>query len=151
MRWTEKGCLECRNHKVSDTKLHYFVLYIWTAHCNQTLVLAHLVTKRPILTKRTDTIFSLCIFPTQSTGPRLIQLVLKPFNWSLNSSTGSFSAKMANFDKTNWYYLFIVYPSDPVNWPQAHSTGPQPIQLVPKNCLLQKSHYRSLKSKNSKT
>ena len=39
---------------------------------------------------------------------------------------------MANFDKTNWYYLFIVYPPNPVKWSQAHSTGPHPIQLVPK-------------------
>ena len=30
------------------------------------------------------------------------------------------------------------------------STGPQPIQLVPKHCFLQISQYRSLKSKNSK-
>merc|ERR1712208_7681 len=38
----------------------------------------------------------------------------------------------------------------PANWSPTHSTGLQPIQLVPKNCLLQKSQYRSLKSKNSK-
>ena len=66
------------------------------------------------------------------TGPQPIQLVLNPFNWSPNSSTGLFSAKMANFDKTNWYYLFIVHPPNPVKWSQAHSTGPHPIQLVPK-------------------
>merc|ERR1712105_322552 len=30
------------------------------------------------------------------------------------------------------------------------STGPQPIQLVPKNCFLQISQYRSLKSKKFK-
>ena len=30
------------------------------------------------------------------------------------------------------------------------STGPQPIQMVPKNCFLQISQYRSLKSKISK-
>ena len=66
------------------------------------------------------------------TGPQHIQLVLNPFNWSPSSSTGLFSAKMANFDKTNWYYLFIVYPPNPVKWSQAHSTGPHPIQLVPK-------------------
>merc|ERR1711936_815296 len=38
----------------------------------------------------------------------------------------------------------------PVNWSPTHSTGPQPIQLVPKNCFLQKSQYWLLKSKNSK-
>ena len=65
-------------------------------------------------------------------GPQPVQLVLNPFNWSPNSSTGLFSAKMANFDKTNWYYLFIVHPPSPVKWSQAHSTGPHPIQLVPK-------------------
>jgi len=64
------------------------------------------------------------------TGPQPIQLVLNPFNWSPNSSTGLFSAKMVNFDKTNWYYLFIVHPPNTVNWSQAHSTGPRLIQLV---------------------
>merc|ERR1712141_544009 len=39
---------------------------------------------------------------------------------------------------------------NPFNWSPTHSTGPQPIQLVPNNCFLQKSQYRSLKSKNSK-
>ena len=182
-RWTGKGSLECQNHEVSDTKHPFFVIYIWTDHCNpfnwspthstgpqsiqlvpkfqywlihcqngqfwqnklilsfhcvspqpsqvvpgsfnwssphstgpQVPVLAYSVPKWPILTKQTDTIFSLCITSTQSSGPRLIQLVLTPFNWSPNSRTGSFSAKMANFDKTNWYYLFIVHPPNPVNW-----------------------------------
>ena len=32
-RWTGKGCLECQNHEVSDTKHHLFVLYIWADHC----------------------------------------------------------------------------------------------------------------------
>ena len=41
------------------------------------------------------------IIITHSTGPQPIQLVLNPFNWSPNSSTGSFSDKTANFDKTN--------------------------------------------------
>ena len=41
------------------------------------------------------------VIVTHSTGPQPIQLVLNPFNWSPNSSTGSFSAKLANFDKTN--------------------------------------------------
>ena len=72
------------------------------------------------------------IFVIHLTGLQPIQLVLNPFNWSPNSSTGLFSAKMANFDKTNWCYLFFVHPPNPVKWSQAHSTGPQSIQLVPK-------------------
>merc|ERR1712208_113730 len=52
--------------------------------------------------------------------------------------------------KTLSIYFRILIQGGPVNWSPTHSTGPQPIQLVPKNCLLQKSQYRSLKSKNSK-
>ena len=143
-RWTGKGSLECQNHEVSDTKHPFFVIYIWTDHCNpfnwspthstgpqsiqlvpkfqywlihcqngqfwqnklilsfhcvspqpsqvvpgsfnwssphstgpQVPVLAYSVPKWPILTKQTDTIFSLCITSIQSSGPRLIQLVPK--------------------------------------------------------------------------
>ena len=43
----------------------------------QVPVLAYSVPKWPILTKQTDTIFSLCITSIQSSGPRLIQLVPK--------------------------------------------------------------------------
>ena len=83
------------------------------------------------------------IIVIHSTGPQPIQLVLNPFNWSPNSSTGLFSAKMANFDKTNWYYLFIVHPPNPVKWSQAHSTGPHPIQLVPmfQYWLIQRQYF----------
>merc|ERR1712208_3393 len=35
--------------------------------------------------------------------------------------------------------------------PPTQSTGPQPIQLVPRHCFLQISQYRSLKSKIQKT
>ena len=55
---TEKSCLECRNHKVSDTKHHYFVSYIWTDHYNP---------------------FNWS--PTHSTGPQSIQLVPKFQYW----------------------------------------------------------------------
>jgi len=173
MRWTGKGCLECQNHEVSDTKHPFFVIYIWTDHCNpfnwspthstgpqsiqlvpkfqywlihcqngqfwqnklilsfhcvspqpsqvvpgsfnwssphstgpQVPVLAYSVPKWPILTKQTDTIFSLCITSTQSSGPRLIQLVLTPFNWSPNFSSGLYNIKInkgiKRKDKISW-------------------------------------------------
>merc|ERR1712055_528367 len=52
--------------------------------------------------------------------------------------------------KTKCIYFRILLLGGPVNWSPTHSTGPQPIQLVPKNCFLQKSQYRSLKSKRLK-
>ena len=168
-RWTGKSSLECQNHEVSDTKHPFFVIYIWTDHCNpfnwspthstgpqsiqlvpkfqywlihcqngqfwqnklilsfhcvspqpsqvvpgsfnwssphstgpQVPVLAYSVPKWPILTKQTDTIFSLCIPPTQSSGPRLIQLVLTPFNWSPNFSSGLSNIKINKVDHVAW-------------------------------------------------
>merc|ERR1711863_188870 len=52
--------------------------------------------------------------------------------------------------KTKSIYFRILFLGGPVNWSPTHSTGPQPIQLVPKNCFLQKCQYRSLKSKKFK-
>merc|ERR1712208_129139 len=52
--------------------------------------------------------------------------------------------------KTKCIYFRILLLGGPVNWSPTYSTGPQPIQLVPKNSFLQKSQYLSLKSKNSK-
>ena len=49
------------------------------------------------------------------------------------------------YKKTKSIYFLIFLLGGPVNWSPTHSTGPQPIQLVPKNCFLQKSQYRSLK------
>merc|ERR1711863_161048 len=59
-------------------------------------------------------------------------------------------AQIKKNQKTKSIYFQILLLGGPVNWSPTHSTGPQPIQLVPKNCFLQKSQYQSLKSKNSK-
>ena len=59
-------------------------------------------------------------------------------------------AQIKKIQKTKSIYFRILLLGGPVNWSPTHSTGPQPIQLVPKNCFLQKSQYRSLKSKKFK-
>ena len=66
-RWTGKGCLECQNHEVSDTKHPFFVIYIWTDHCNP---------------------FNWS--PTHSTGPQSIQLVPKFQYWLIQCQNGQF-------------------------------------------------------------
>ena len=47
--------------------------------------------------------------------------------------------------KTIYFFNFASWRTFPTQ-----STGPQPIQLVPKHLFLQISRYRSLKSKNFK-
>merc|ERR1712001_247359 len=99
------------------------------------------------------------IFSNFASG-RTSQLVPNPFNWSPAHSTGpqklffteiSVSvAQIKKIKKTKFIYFRILILGGPVNRSPTHSTGLQPIQLVPKNCLLQKSQNRSLKSKNLK-
>merc|ERR1711947_21998 len=88
------------------------------------------------------------------------QLVPNPFNWSPKTVflQKSQYRSLKSKNSKNLVHLFSNFDSgrtsqlvpNPFNWSPKTSTGPQPIQLVPKNCLLQKSQYRSLKSKNSK-
>ena len=97
------------------------------------------------------------------------QLVPNPLNWSPNTVFYRYlSIGHSNKKKSPFIFEFCLWedPPHPVNWspthstgPQTihlvpkpfnwspnHSTGPQPIQLVPKNCFLQISQYRSLKT-----
>ena len=101
-RWTGKGCLECQNHEVSDTKHPFFVIYIWTDHCNP---------------------FNWS--PTHSTGPQSIQLVPKFQYWLIQCQNGQFWQNKLILS----FHCASPQPSQVVqgsfNWSSPHSTGPQ--------------------------
>merc|ERR1711947_48146 len=52
--------------------------------------------------------------------------------------------------KTKSIYFRILLLGGPVNWSPTHSTGPQPIQLVPKNCFYRNLSIGRSNQKNSK-
>ena len=117
-RWTGKGCLECQNHEVSDTKHPFFVIYIWTDHCNP---------------------FNWS--PTHSTGPQSIQLVPKFQYWLIQCQNGQFWQNKLILS----FHCASPQPSQVVpgsfNWSSPHSTGPQiPVlaHLLPKRSNLTK-------------
>ena len=72
---------------------------------------------------------------TQSTDPQPIQLVSIPFNWSPNSVSYRYlSIGRSNKKKSkNNIHLFLNFASCRTFFTK--STGPQPIQLVPKQCF----------------
>merc|ERR1712208_31456 len=82
-------------------------------------------------------------FPTQSTGPQKCFLQISQCQ----------SLKSKKFKRQYQFIFKFCFLQDflhPVNWSPTHSTGPKPIKLVPKQCFLQISQYRSLKSKKFK-
>ena len=101
-RWTGKGSLECQNHEVSDTKHPFFVIYIWTDHCNP---------------------FNWS--PAHSTGPQSIQLVPKFQYWLIQCQNGQFWQNKLILS----FHCASPQPSQVVpgsfNWSSPHSTGPQ--------------------------
>merc|ERR1712208_83844 len=78
------------------------------------------------------------------------QLVPNPFNWSPKVFLTDILVSVAQIKKNKKQYPFIFkfcFLQDflhPVNWSLTDSTGPKPIQLVPKQFFLQISRYRSL-------
>ena len=117
-RWTGKGSLECQNHEVSDTKHPFFVIYVWTDHCNP---------------------FNWS--PAHSTGPQSIQLVPKFQYWLIHCQNGQFWQNKLILS----FHCVSPQPSQVVpgsfNWSSPHSTGPQVPVLaysVPKWPILTK-------------
>ena len=103
-RWTGKGSLECQNHEVSDTKHPFFVIYVWTDHCNP---------------------FNWS--PAHSTGPQSIQLVPKFQYWLIQCQNGQFWQNELILS----FHCAFPQPSQLVpgsfNWSSTHSTGPQTL------------------------
>merc|ERR1712212_483581 len=116
-----------------------FYRYLSIGHSNQKI-------------KKTRSIYFLILLLAGLSSPS--QLVPNPFNWSPTHSTGFqtvfFSdisvsvAQIKKNQKTRSIYFFYFASGRTF---LTQSTGPQPIQLVPKQCFFQISQYRSLKSK----
>ena len=77
------------------------------------------------------------------------QLVPNPFNWSQNTVFTDISvmvAQIKKIQKTKSTYFFNFASGRTL---PTQSTGPQPIQLVPKHRFLQISQQRLLKSRDT--
>merc|ERR1712001_67986 len=81
---------------------------------------------------------------------KLVGWLVGPSHFRISNLWSVTVDQIKKVQKTKSIYFRILLLGGPVNWSPTHSTGPQPIQLVPKNCFLQKSQYRSLKSKKFK-
>ena len=79
--------------------------------------------------------------PTQSTGPKPIQLVPRHLFFFTDISDIGRSNPKNQKKRFNWFFEFYFWedPPHPVNWSLTHSTGPQ-------TPFLKISWYRSLKS-----
>ena len=78
------------------------------------------------------------------------QLVPNPFNWSPNTVFYRYLCIGRSNPKNSKNKLHFIFNFASGRTLPTQSTGPQPTQLVPKNSFLQKSLYRSLKSKQFK-
>ena len=76
---------------------------------------------------------------------------VRPSHFRISKLWSVTVAKIKKVQKTKSIYFRILLLGGPVNWSPTHSTGPQPIQLVPKNCFLQKSVSVAQIKKNKKT
>merc|ERR1712212_906489 len=85
-----------------------------------------------------------------SLAPTHVSKLVSPSHFRISNLWSVTVAQIKKIQKTKSIYFRILVLGGPVNWSPTHSTGPQPIQLVPKNCFLQKSQYWLLKSENSK-